>query len=601
LGRIPQQFIDELIARTDIVELIGARVPLKKSGREYKACCPFHTEKTPSFWVSPDKQFYHCFGCGKHGTALGFLMEHDHMAFPEAVEELAVRLGLEVPHEGGVERAAQRVDEPLYELLARVARFYTEQLARESRARDYLAKRGLTAATCERFAIGYALDSWNELLRRFGASDPERRRLTDAGLIVERERGAGREGERYYDRFRDRVIFPIRDARGRVIAFGGRVIDAGEPKYLNSPETALFHKGRELYGLYETRRARRSLDRLVVVEGYMDVVSLHQAGVDYAVATLGTATTVEHFRRIFRLVPAVVFAFDGDRAGRAAAWRALQQALPEAREGREIRFLFLPQGEDPDTLILAEGRAAFEERLARAVPLSEYLVRELSEQADLSSADGRARFAEQARPLFARVPEGVYRALLLERLAQVVGLSASRLEALWSPGKADTPSASAPARPATVMPAPRGAGRGSLVRQAIVRLLHFPAIALEVTAFERDGLDASEEPGVGLLRELLDDLRTQPVQIPAQVIQRWVGHKDGETLQKLLAREEVITGAAAAAGELRAALLKLADLAAGKRLEALEAKSRSGSLAADEVQEFQRLIERLSHRDARGG
>ena len=601
MGRIPQQFIDELIARTDIVELIGARVPLKKSGREYKACCPFHTEKTPSFWVSPDKQFYHCFGCGKHGTALGFLMEHDHMAFPEAVEELAVRLGLEVPHEGGGERTAQRVDEPLYELLARVARFYTEQLARESRARDYLAKRGLTAATCERFAIGYALDSWNELLRRFGASDAERRRLTDTGLIIERERGAGREGERYYDRFRDRVIFPIRDARGRVIAFGGRVIDAGEPKYLNSPETALFHKGRELYGLYETRRARRSLDKLVVVEGYMDVVSLHQAGVDYAVATLGTATTVEHFRRIFRLVPAVVFAFDGDRAGRAAAWRALQQALPEAREGREIRFLFLPQGEDPDTLILAEGRAAFEERLARAVPLSEYLVRELSEQADLSSADGRARFAEQARPLFARVPEGVYRALLLERLAQVVGLSASRLEALWSPGKADTPSASAPARPATVMPAPRGAGRGSLVRQAIVRLLHFPAIALEVTAFERDGLDASEEPGVGLLRELLDDLRTQPVQIPAQVIQRWVGHKDGETLQKLLAREEVITGAAAAAGELRAALLKLADLAAGKRLEALEAKSRSGSLAADEVQEFQRLIERLSHRDARGG
>ena len=601
MGRIPQQFIDELIARTDIVELIGARVPLKKSGREYKACCPFHTEKTPSFWVSPDKQFYHCFGCGKHGTALGFLMEHDHMAFPEAVEELAVRLGLEVPHEGGGERTAQRVDEPLYELLARVARFYTEQLAAEPRARDYLAKRGLTAATCESFAIGYAPDSWNELLRRFGASDAERRRLTDAGLIVERERGAGREGERHYDRFRDRVIFPIRDARGRVIAFGGRVIDAGEPKYLNSPETALFHKGRELYGLHETRRARRSLDRLVVVEGYMDVVSLHQAGVDYAVATLGTATTVEHFRRIFRLVSAVVFAFDGDRAGRAAAWRALQQALPEAREGREIRFLFLPQGEDPDTLILGEGRAAFEERLARAVPLSEYLVRELSEQADLSSADGRARFAEQARPLFVRVPEGVYRELLLERLAQVVGLSAARLEALWSAGKVDTPPAPALARSAAVMPAPRGAGRGSLVRQAIVRLLHFPAIALEVTTAERGGLDASEEPGVALLRELLDDLRAQPVQIPAQVIQRWVGHKDGETLQKLLAREEVITGAPAAAGELRAALLKLADLAAGRRLEALEAKSRSGSLAADEVKEFQRLIERLSHRDARGG
>ena len=600
MGRIPQHFIDELIARTDIVELIGMRVPLKKSGREYKACCPFHAEKTPSFWVSPDKQFYHCFGCGKHGTALGFLMDHDHLAFPEAVEELATRLGIEVPHEGGgVERAA-RADEPLYELMGRVAHFYTEQLAREPRAREYLAQRGLTAATQERFAIGYAPNSWNELLRRFGGSDAERKRLTDAGLVIERERGAGREGERYYDRFRDRVMFPIRDARGRVIAFGGRVIDSGEPKYLNSPETVLFHKGRELYALYETRRARRDLERLVVVEGYMDAVSLHQAGVDYAVATLGTATTVEHFRRIFRLVPAVVFAFDGDRAGRAAAWRALQQALPEAREGREIRFLFLPQGEDPDTLILAEGRVAFEERLARAVPLSEYLVQEVSGQSDLRSADGRARFAEEARPLFARVPEGVYRELLLERLAQVVGLSPARLEALWSTGKGGAPAAPPPRRTAVVRPA-RGAGRGSLVRQAIVRLLHFPAIALEVTAAERAGLDASAEPGVTLLRELLDDLRERPAEIPAQVIQRWVVHKDGETLQKLLAREEVITGATAAAEELRAALLKLADQAAGRRLEALEAKSRSGSLEADEIQEFQRLIERLSHRDARGG
>ncbi len=604
MGRIPQHFIDELIGRTDIVELIGARVPLKKSGREYKACCPFHAEKTPSFWVSPDKQFYHCFGCGKHGTVLGFLMDHDHMAFPEAVEELATRLGLEVPHEGGAERSTQRADEPLYELMARVARFYSEQLTREPRARDYLSKRGLTAATLERFAIGYAPNSWNELLRHFGASDAERKRLAEAGLIVERERGGSRESERYYDRFRDRVMFPIRDARGRVIAFGGRIIDAGEPKYLNSPETVLFHKGHELYGLYEARRARRSLDTLVVVEGYMDTVSLHQSGIDYAVATLGTATTAEHFRRIFRLVPTVVFAFDGDRAGRAAAWRALQQALPEAREGREIRFLLLPEGHDPDTLIAAEGREAFEQRLAAAVPLSEYLVRELSPRSELGSADGRARFAEQVRPLFARVPEGVYRELLLERLARVVGLSPERLEALWTAGRtaasARPASAAAAGRSAPAPPA-RGAGRGSLVRQAIIRLLHYPAIALEVTAGERTGLDGSEEPGVALLRELLDNLREEPAQIPAQVIQRWMGHKDAETLQKLLSREEVITGAAAAGAELRAALVKLADQAAGRRLEVLEAKSRAGSLAADEIMEFQRLIERLSHRDARGG
>jgi DNA primase len=601
LGRIPQHFIDELIARADIVEVIGSRVQLKKAGREYKACCPFHNEKTPSFWVSPDKQFYHCFGCGKHGTVLGFLMDHDHLAFPEAVEELAGRLGLEVPREGGSDAGAKRADEPLYELAAKVARFYVESLAREARACAYLERRGLSAETLERFQIGYAPNSWNEVLKRFGAGDSERQRLSDLGLIIERERVQAQGGERYYDRFRDRIMFPIRDTRGRVIAFGGRVIDAGEPKYLNSPETVLFHKGRELYGLYETRRARSTLRSLVVVEGYMDAVRLHQEGVDYAVATLGTATTPEHFRRIFRLVADVVFAFDGDRAGRAAAWRALQQALPEAREGRQIRFLFLPDGQDPDTLIAAEGRGAFEQRLTTAVPLSEYLVRELSEQSDLTHADGRARFAESARPLYQKVPAGVYRELLLGRLAQVVGLAPERLEVLWA-----EKSGGAPAPPAAPT-APRAGrartsgGRGSLVRQAIVRLVHFPAIATEVSAAERSGLDTSEEAGIALLRELLDNLRDQPAQISAQVIQRWAGREGGESLQKLLEREEVITDAAAAAGELRAALVRLADLAADRRLQALEAKSRSGPLSSDELLEFQRLMSHLSVREAGRG
>ena len=602
MGRIPQHFIDELIARADIVEIIGARVPLKKAGREYKACCPFHNEKTPSFWVSPDKQFYHCFGCGKHGTVLGFLMDHDHLAFPEAVEELAARLGLTVPQEGGAAASVRRADEPLYELTARVARFYADNLARSARARDYLSGRGLTRETLERFGIGYAPDSWNELLRRFGEQEAGRKLLAEAGLIVERERGAVRDGERHYDRFRDRIMFPIRDTRGRVIAFGGRIIDAGEPKYLNSPETVLFHKGRELYGLYEVRRARPNLARLIVVEGYMDTVRLHQAGIDYAVATLGTATTAEHLKRLFRLSATVVFAFDGDRAGRAAAWRALQQALPEAREGREIRFLFLPQGHDPDTLVAAEGRAPFEERVAGAVPLSEYLVRELSEQSELASADGRARFAANARPLFTRVPAGVYRELLLERLAQVVGLGAARLEELWG-AAAPAPTAAAPLpvrRPAARRGA-GGGGRGGLVRQAIVRLLHYPAIASDVTAAERAGLDGSDEAGVNLLRELLDNLREQPAQIPAQVIQRWEGREGAESLQKLLEREEVITAAPAAAGELRAALVKLADRCASRRLEALEAKSRAGSLAPNEIEEFQSLIEKMSRREARRG
>ena len=602
MGRIPQHFIDELIARADIVEIIGARVQLKKAGREYKACCPFHDEKTPSFWVSPDKQFYHCFGCGKHGTVLGFLMDHDHMAFPEAVEELATRLGVEVPHEGGSDAGPRRAEDSLYDLTKEVARFYAECLTRDARARDYVARRGLTAETLERFQIGYAPNSWNELLRRFGAAESGRKALSDAGLIVERERGQVQVGERHYDRFRDRLMFPIRDARGRTIAFGGRIIDAGEPKYLNSPETLLFHKGRELYALYETRRARTNLTRLLIVEGYMDAVRLHQAGIDYAVATLGTATTAEHLRRLFRLVPAIVFAFDGDRAGRQAAWRALQQALPEAREGREIRFLFLPDGQDPDSLVGQEGREAFEARLAGALPLSEYLVRELAQHSDLTNADGRARFAEAARPLFLKVPEGVFRELLLERLAEVVGLNPRRLGELWTPAAAAT----APQAPPTPLRRPSaratlGAGRGSLVRQAIVRLLHHPQIALEVEAAERAGLEASEEPGVALLRELLDELRAHPAQIPAQVVQRWSGREGAEALQKLLEREEVITNAPAAAGELKGALAKLAELAAGRRLAALEAKSRDSALSEDELKEFQVLIVKLRTRDARGG
>ena len=329
------KLIDELIARANIVEIIGSRLTLKKAGRESKACCPFHDEKTPSFWVSPEKQFYHCFGCGAHGTALGFLIEHDRLPFPEAVELLAATLGLEVPHEGGA--APPRPESAsLYDLMTRVAQYYAECLARSERARQYLAKRGLSREVIERFSIGYAPNSWNELLRRFGGTTEERRRLSEAGLIIERD--APREGERHYDRFRDRIMSPIRDARGRVIAFGGRIIDQGEPKYLNSPERRCFIRGASFMDC-AARQSRAASKRLLVVEGYMDVVRLAQFAVPYAVATLGTATTPEHLKRIFQLVSEVTFAFDGDRAGRAAAWRALQNALPKAQEGREIRFL----------------------------------------------------------------------------------------------------------------------------------------------------------------------------------------------------------------------------------------------------------------------
>ena len=599
MGLIPQSFIDELIARADIVEVIGLRVPLKKAGREYKACCPFHGEKTPSFWVSPDKQFYHCFGCGAHGTVLRFLMEHDRMAFPEAVEELAQQLGLEVPHEGGTAPGnTKRADEPLYELMGRVAGFYSECLARDEHARAYVERRGLVRETLEHFGIGYAPNSWNEVLRRFGGGDAERRALSELGLIIERERGQIRDGERHYDRFRDRIMFPIRDVRGRVIAFGGRIIEQGEPKYLNSPETALFHKGRELYGLYETRRARSNLKRLLIVEGYMDAVRLHQSGITYAVATLGTATTPEHFKRIFRLVSEVVFAFDGDRAGRAAAWRALQHALPEAREGREIRFLFLPEGQDPDSLVGEEGREAFEQRLNTSLPLSEYLISELKGQADLSHADGRARFSELARPLLARLTEGVYRELVLKQIAIDLGIARERLEELmdltppppFRPAGDGIASAEPHIQATSHVQTRTSAGRGSLVRQAMVRLVRFPALAQQVTVEERASLNACEGAGIDLLRALLDDLREHPLQIAAQVIERWADKPGGDALPKLLHREEVVADAALAADELRGALAKLADTVAVQRLKVLEEKSRWTRLGPDELKEFQQLI-----------
>jgi DNA primase len=604
---IPQSFIQDLLGRVDIVEVVDRHVKLKRAGANYVACCPFHTEKSPSFTVSPTKQFYHCFGCGAHGTVIGFLMNYDRMSFPEAVEDLAGRLGLEVPREGGDNVAAKRVDDSAYDLMAKVAKFYAEQLARDERVTQYATtKRGLTRETIERFGIGYAPNSWNEVLRRFGTSDSARQQLAELGLIIERDRGQVREGERHYDRFRDRLMFPIRDARGRVIAFGGRIIDQGEPKYLNSPETTLFHKGRELYGLWETRQSRAPLKRLVIVEGYMDTVRLHQYGITYAVATLGTATTPEHLKRVFRLVSEVVFAFDGDRAGRGAAWRALQHALPEAREGREMRFLFLPEGHDPDSLVGEEGREAFEARLATAEPLSEYFVRALSDELDLSHADGRARLAEAARPLVAKLPPGVYRELLIGRVAESVKLPAERLEALWNAGAkpAVSPGSSPQPVPGTARESSqqrarsrthRSAGRGSLMRQAVGALLRFPAIAATVTPAERAGLEGVDEAGIELLRELLDNLRAHPAQLSAQVVERWAERPEQESLVRLLQREDVINDASSAAGELKAALVKLGELAEEKLFEALKAKAAASgmdALDASELIEFKRLATR---------
>jgi DNA primase len=591
-GRIPQPFIDEIVARSDIVEVIGARVPLKKSGREYKACCPFHNEKSPSFWVSPDKQFYHCFGCGAHGTVVGFLMQYEKLGFIDAVADLAQRAGLALPRE------AQGSDGPgsadLHEVMERASRFFEQNLADSARAQTYLSGRGIDAAASARFSLGYAPDSWNALLNRFGAQDDERRRLLQTGLIIERDTRGGERTAGYYDRFRDRLMFPIRDSRGRVLAFGGRVIDQGEPKYLNSPETPLFHKGRELYGLYEARQAHSDFKRLMIVEGYMDVVRLHQAGVTYAVATLGTATTQEHLNKLFRLTSELVFCFDGDRAGRQAAWRALENALGLARDGRELKFMFLPEGHDPDTLVAEEGAVAFENRIKTSLPLSEYLLQQLLQQVDLTHVDGRAKLKALAQPLFARMPEGVYRELLADRLAAEIRMPAAKLKELLIAGQGGERSAGRAKTAEKPEPSAnhRGrisVGRGNLLTQAITLVLHHPRAAALVK--DPEALLGVDKPGIGVLRELLAQAAAAANPSTAMLLERWRDLPEYARLSELAMAEPLVATPEAAAAELQMAVEKLLqEHGPGRRTDELLRKAEDMGLNYDEKAELSVLL-----------
>ncbi len=427
-GLIPQGFIDDLLNRTDIVEVVGARVQLKKAGKNYTARCPFHNEKTPSFSVSPDKQFYYCFGCGAGGNALGFVMDHDHLDFPQAVEELAKRAGLEVPREEGGRSSGPRQpsDSPLYALLTAASDFYRHALKQHptrKAAVEYLKGRGLTGEIARDFGLGFAPPGWDNLLKHMGGDSLQQKHMIDAGLLIEN----ADTGKRY-DRFRDRVMFPIRDSRGRIIAFGGRVLGDDKPKYLNSPETPVFHKGQELYGLFEARKHNRNLDEIMVVEGYMDVIALAQQGLRNAVATLGTATSEEHIRRLFRLVPNILFCFDGDQAGRKAAWRALEATLSGLEDGRRARFLFLPEGEDPDSLVRKEGTDAFQARITQhAQPLADYFFQQLTQEADPTSLEGKAHLATLAAPLIERIPGANLKVLMRQRLAEITGLNGDAL------------------------------------------------------------------------------------------------------------------------------------------------------------------------------
>jgi DNA primase len=519
-GRIPQSFIDDLLGRVDIVDLVHGRVPLKKSGREFSACCPFHNEKTPSFTVSPTKQFYHCFGCGAHGNAIGFLMEYDHLEFVEAIEELARGVGVEIPREAAPSRP--RADPDLYQILDRADQFFRLQLrSHPDRARvvEYLEGRGLIGDAVADAGIGFAPPGWDNLCTKLRQEGVREQQMLEAGLVIERDGGG------VYDRFRSRVMFPIRDRRGRVMAFGGRVLGDDSPKYLNSPETPTFQKGRELYGFFEARSRERSLERLVVVEGYMDVVALRQFGIGYAVATLGTATTREHLEILFRTVPTVLFCFDGDRAGRDAAWRALENALPLMRDGREARFLFLPEGEDPDSLVRREGRAGFEARLDQADPLSDVMLQTLGDNIEIATPDGRARLLERARPLLNRIPGGAFWELMVERLAALTHMSADRVRRLLTERGAESGPRGSENRP-------QGANvHRTPVRHAIALLLYKPDLAAGLS--ELDLLQQVPERGIPLLLELLEMARANPQIHTGAILERYRDTPQEQALVKL--------------------------------------------------------------------
>ncbi|MBA2779865.1 DNA primase [Billgrantia kenyensis] len=552
VGQIPQRFIDDLLARVDVVEVVGERVQLKKAGRNHSGLCPFHQEKTPSFTVSADKQFYHCFGCGAHGNALRFLMEYDKLRFPEAVEQLAARLGLEVPREGADDPRAQareRKRQEAVNLLEVSAGFYRERLKMPEgqQARDYLAGRGLSEEVLRDFGIGYAPNDWEGLKRHLGARGIPESVQVEYGLLVQRE-----ESGRTYDRFRDRVMFPIRDVRGRTIAFGGRVLGDAKPKYLNSPETPVFHKGRELYGLFEARQANAKLERLVIVEGYMDVVALAQFGIRNAVATLGTSTSEEHLSRLFRMVDEVVFCFDGDRAGRQAASRALETVLPQMIDGRQARFLFLPEGEDPDTLVRREGAEAFEDRITCASPLSEFLFDQAARGRDLAQVEERERFASEVLKAARRLPQGMLQTLLLGELSRRTGVNQSRFEALMAGH--EEPTASPAASPGSP-PAPeaQAAGRATpqvgeaalgLVGRVLQLLIYEPALVERLP--EEEQWCPEGEGDAMLCRELVRLLRAGRYRSPQVVLAHFQGSAQGERLAALARREMLIPRAARA-------------------------------------------------------
>ncbi|MGF1714872.1 DNA primase [Photobacterium chitinilyticum] len=577
-GKIPRTFIDDLIARHDIVDIVDARVKLKKQGKNFGACCPFHNEKTPSFSVSQEKQFYHCFGCGAHGNVLDFVMEFDRLEFVEAIEELSSQLGLEIPREqgsgGGSSAPRSKEKLGLYEMMGQISQFYQSQLrTKEGQvAVDYLKNRGLSGEVVQKFGIGFVPDQWDMVRTRFGRDAESQKSLVTAGMLIENDNG------RRYDRFRGRVMFPIHDRRGRVIGFGGRVLGDGTPKYLNSPETPIFHKGRELYGLYEVLQAYREPEKLLVVEGYMDVVALAQFGVDYAVASLGTATTGDHIQTMFRQTGTIVCCYDGDRAGRDAAWRAMEQALPYLTDGRQLKFMFLPDGEDPDTYIRQFGKEGFEHKINEAMSLSEFMFNSLVAQVDMSSKEGKAKLKTLAKPLLEKVAGETLREYLLNALGYNLGLPPDQIRLELKRDETQRPRL------------PQQNIKRTPMRDVIALLIQNPRFVSSL-GFDMAAFEEITVPGLNLLISVVDKCRSNPNITTGQLLEYWRGNKQEAMMARLatwelpLAKDEDNT-----LDVFLDAMDKVIDQCVKQQIEKLQAKSNTVGLSVEEKRELQSLI-----------
>lgn len=572
---ITPEFKELLLAKIDIVDLINTHVPLrKKSGSNYFARCPFHNEKNASFSVSQPKQFYYCFGCGAHGNAIDFLMQLERLSFPEAITALAQQVGMEVPQTSHAPQKDNNLP-GLYDLMTAVSAYYYDQMRKSERAIHYLKSRGISGTIAQQFHLGYAEPGWSHVLEAFGKTDTEQKKLLETGLIIKKAEGG------YYDRFRDRIMFPIHDYRGRIIGFGGRIIDQGEPKYLNSPETPLFQKGHELYGLFQALKANRKLDHVLIVEGYMDVIALFQQGITYAVATLGTATSPHHIQRLLRYTSEIVFCFDGDTAGRTAAWRALQVMLPLMQDSLQIRFLFLPDGEDPDSLVRKEGKEAFEKRLESALSLSAFFFQTLSQQSDMNTLEGRARFAAAAINHIKQLPTGLYPGMLFEELSKRARIDLQELKKQANLTSAATVAALTPAAPLpeikTKLAPP--------VRLALSLLVQHPNLVSSLPQV----LPKSDLPGFGFFLQLIDIIKNKPHITTGGLLEHWRDQREESFVAKLAQWDHMVPDTGIQQAFL-GALRQLTLMALENDITSLLAKGSEAGLSEAEKKHLSQLI-----------